>query len=166
MLGYMADEEQPFKRNATYQDVIDAPEHMVAEILDGDLFLSPRPAPRHAFSTTILLATIVPAFSHGFGGRGGWMILVEPELHIGPDVAVPDLAGWAARTHAATAEGSLLSEVTRLGMRGALGVDREDRSQAEDAHLRARGRELSLADRPSEACPRGKTTAGIRMDRP
>jgi Uma2 family endonuclease len=94
MLGHMADEEQPFKRNATYQDVIDAPEHMVAEILDGDLFLSPRPAPRHAFSTTILSATIVPVFHHGLGGRGGWMILFEPELHIGPDVIVPDLAGW------------------------------------------------------------------------
>ena len=28
------------------------------------------------------------------GGPGGWIILDEPELHIGADVLVPDLAGW------------------------------------------------------------------------
>ena len=33
-------------------------------------------------------------FDHGIGGPGGWWILDEPELHLGPDVLVPDLAGW------------------------------------------------------------------------
>jgi Uma2 family endonuclease len=28
------------------------------------------------------------------GGPGGWWILFEPELHLGPDILVPDLAGW------------------------------------------------------------------------
>jgi Uma2 family endonuclease len=28
------------------------------------------------------------------GGPGGWWILDEPESHLGPDVLVPDLAGW------------------------------------------------------------------------
>ncbi len=28
------------------------------------------------------------------GGPGGWWILDEPELHLGDDVLVPDLAGW------------------------------------------------------------------------
>jgi hypothetical protein len=32
------------KRRATYQDLLDAPEHMVAEILGGELRLSNRPA--------------------------------------------------------------------------------------------------------------------------
>jgi Uma2 family endonuclease len=27
-------------------------------------------------------------------GPGGWRILVEPELHLGSDVLVPDLAAW------------------------------------------------------------------------
>lgn len=29
-------------------------------------------------------------------GLGGWVILLEPELHLGtePDIVVPDLAGW------------------------------------------------------------------------
>ena len=34
------------------------------------------------------------AFDRGRGGPGGWVILDEPELHLGPDVLVPDLAGW------------------------------------------------------------------------
>jgi Uma2 family endonuclease len=95
MLGHiMADKQPPPKRPATYQDVIDAPEHMVAEILDGELFLSPRPAPRHAYVTSVLTSVVLPAFSLGQDGPGSWLIFVEPELHIGPDVVVPDLAGW------------------------------------------------------------------------
>lgn len=35
-----------------------------------------------------------PPFHHGDGGPGGWIILDEPELHLGDDVLVPDLAGW------------------------------------------------------------------------
>ena len=35
-------------KRATYEDVLNAPENKVAEILDGELFLSPRPALRHA----------------------------------------------------------------------------------------------------------------------
>lgn len=33
-------------------------------------------------------------FQWGRGGPGGWWILPEPELHLGADVVVPDLAGW------------------------------------------------------------------------
>lgn len=33
-------------------------------------------------------------FDRGRGGPGGWWILDEPELHLGSDVLVPDLAGW------------------------------------------------------------------------
>jgi Uma2 family endonuclease len=30
----------------------------------------------------------------GRGGPGGWVILDEPELKLGNDIVVPDLAGW------------------------------------------------------------------------
>jgi Uma2 family endonuclease len=30
----------------------------------------------------------------GDDAPGGWWILIEPELHFGADVLVPDLAGW------------------------------------------------------------------------
>src|SRR6266498_3603105 len=85
-------ERRALKR-ATYEDVLSAPEHKVAEILDGELFLSPRPAPRHSVAASRLMGALVP-FEDGQGGPGGWWILFEPELHFGDDVVVPDLAGW------------------------------------------------------------------------
>jgi hypothetical protein len=33
-------------------------------------------------------------FHRGSGGPGGSVILDEPELHLGLDLLVPDLAGW------------------------------------------------------------------------
>lgn len=86
------------RRRATYQDVIDAPEHVVAEIIDGELYTSPRPASPHANAATVIGADLNGAFHHpanGHPGRpGGWWILFEPELHFGEDVLVPDVAGW------------------------------------------------------------------------
>lgn len=78
---------------ATYQDVLDAPEHMVAEILDGELVLSPRPAGPHASVTGNLFTEIGSRFRRG-RSPGGWLILIEPEIHLGDHVVVPDLAGW------------------------------------------------------------------------
>ena len=85
------------KRKATYDDVLAAPEHQVAEILDGELFLSPRPASPHARASSILGSELTGLFDRipGDPARpGGWWILFEPELHLGQDVVVPDLAGW------------------------------------------------------------------------
>lgn len=84
----------PERRRATYEDVQRAPEHLVAEIVGGELFLSPRPAIRHANASSALGGELNPAFQRGRGGPGGWWILFEPELHFGDDVLVPDLAGW------------------------------------------------------------------------
>ncbi len=84
----------PAKRLATYQDVLDAPAHMVAEIIDGELSLMPRPAKPHAAAATALGEELGPPFKRGRGGPGGWILLFEPEVHLGPDVLVPDLAGW------------------------------------------------------------------------
>lgn len=86
------------RRRATYEDVLRAPEHLVAEILDGELVTSPRPAGRQALATAVLTAEVVGPHHLGRGGPGGWWILIEPEIHFGPpgrvDVVVPDLAGW------------------------------------------------------------------------
>ena len=81
-------------RPAVYQDVIDAPEHLIAEIVDAELWTSPRPAPRHTRASSLLGAEIVGPYDKGSGGPGGWWILDEPELHLGSEVMVPDLAGW------------------------------------------------------------------------
>jgi Uma2 family endonuclease len=81
-------------RPATYEDLVQAPDHLVAEILDGELYTTPRPAPRHANAGSALLALLRGPFDHGRGGPGGWRILFEPELHLADDVLVPDIAGW------------------------------------------------------------------------
>ena len=79
---------------ATYRDVLDAPPHMVAEIVDGALHLHPRPAIRHTVAGSSLGDELVSPFQKGRGGPGGWWILDEPELHFGENIVVPDLAGW------------------------------------------------------------------------
>ncbi len=84
----------PVRRPATYDDLLAVPDHLVAEILDGELHTSPRPAPRHAVANSGLGADLGGPFDRGRGGPGGWWILDEPELHLGDDVVVPDLAGW------------------------------------------------------------------------
>ena len=82
------------RRRATYRDVLDAPIHKVAEIIDGKLYLSPRPAGPHTSVASALGEFLGPPFRRGRGGPGGWIILDEPELHLGAEIVVPDLAGW------------------------------------------------------------------------
>jgi Uma2 family endonuclease len=82
------------RRPATYQDLLRLPENVVGEIVNGDLVVSPRPAPAHARASSSLTISIGGPFDHGRDGPGGWVILDEPELHLGPHVLVPDLSGW------------------------------------------------------------------------
>ena len=79
---------------ATYQDVLDAPAHRVAEIVGGTLYTNPRPALPHALATSSLGVELGGRFGRGRGGPGGWWIIDEPELHFGDEILVPDLAGW------------------------------------------------------------------------
>lgn len=85
---------QRIKKDASYEDLIAIPEHLVAEILDGNLVTSPRPAPRHSRTGSSLGGELWGPFDRGRNGPGGWWIMDEPELHLGKDVLVPDLAGW------------------------------------------------------------------------
>jgi Uma2 family endonuclease len=87
---------KPARRHATYDDVRAASELVVAELIEGDLYTSPRPAIPHA-RTASALAQDLRSFDQPPGAPdepGGWWILYEPELHVGADVLVPDLAGW------------------------------------------------------------------------
>ncbi|MCA9705351.1 MAG: Uma2 family endonuclease [Myxococcales bacterium] len=84
----------PARRHATYEDVLAAPTHMIAEVIDGELRLQPRPAKPHAAATSALSEELGPPFKRGRGGPGGWILLYEPELHLAANILVPDLAGW------------------------------------------------------------------------
>ena len=81
-------------RDACYDDILALPEHLVGEILLGELHTHPRPAPRHALAYSSLGYLLGGPFHGGIGGPGGWWIIDEPELHLGTDILVPDLAGW------------------------------------------------------------------------
>jgi Uma2 family endonuclease len=85
---------KPLKKGATYDDLRRVPDHYVAEMFDGELYASPRPAVPHARAATVLGTKLGDPFDSGLNGPGGWLILIEPELHFGNDVLVPDLAGW------------------------------------------------------------------------
>jgi Uma2 family endonuclease len=84
----------PALSHATYEDVLLAPEGKVAELIGGELWLSPRPAKPHAAAVTALGEELGPPFKRGRNGPGGWILLFEPEIHLGNDVLVPDLGGW------------------------------------------------------------------------
>jgi Uma2 family endonuclease len=89
---------EPAKRRASYQDVLAAPPHNVAEIINGELVLSPRPGGPHSAAATALGEELGPPFKRGRGGPGGWIILDEPELHLDGHILVPDLGGWRRET--------------------------------------------------------------------
>jgi len=79
---------------ATYEDVQSLPDNVVGELIQGLLVVSPRPAGPHAKAASVLGMDLGSPFQRGRGGPGGWIIIDEPELHLRPDVLVPDLAGW------------------------------------------------------------------------
>src|SRR6266516_2458818 len=81
------------KGKATYDDLLKLPEHVVGEIIDGELIVSPRPRSRHGYAAH-RMSVQLDGMTPGGNGPGGWWILPEPELHLHGDVLVPDLAGW------------------------------------------------------------------------
>lgn len=86
----------PARGQATYEDLRRVPDTKVAELVAGELYVSPRPATPHAFAAAEL-GGVLHATHHGVDaplGPGGWWILPEPELHFDADVVVPDLAAW------------------------------------------------------------------------
>lgn len=82
------------KKQVTYSDLIAAPGDRLAQIIDGELVTSPRPAFGHGKVTSLLGSDLGAPFMRGRGGPGGWWIIYEPELHFDQHVLVPDLAGW------------------------------------------------------------------------
>jgi Uma2 family endonuclease len=82
------------KTGATYEDLVRLPENMIGELINGELYASPRPSGPHARFASVLGMIVGSRYDIGEKEPGGWWILFEPELHLGPDTIVPDLAGW------------------------------------------------------------------------
>lgn len=94
LVCYVSAVTEAARKRATYEDVLAAPRHVVAEIVRGTLHTHPRPAVPHARAQGRLHGELGGPFDLGRGGPGGWILLLEPELHLGEDIVVPDIAGW------------------------------------------------------------------------
>ncbi len=87
---------------ATYADLLAVPDHLTAELIDGVIYAMARPRLRHAASLGTMTADLTLAFGlrkPRSAGPGGWVLLPEPELHLGGEdprdlVLTPDIAGW------------------------------------------------------------------------
>lgn len=79
---------------ATEADLDALPEGVVGEILSGELVVAPRPHLRHVNVASGAGFLVSGPFRYGVNGPGGWWILDEPQVHLGGDIVVPDLAGW------------------------------------------------------------------------
>ena len=87
----------PARKPATYADLVGMPEQTRAEILAGDIVVSPAPLPRHSKVQRAVGRFIGGPFDDddGHGGPGGWWIFVEVDVALGSeDIVRPDIAGW------------------------------------------------------------------------
>ena len=63
--------------------------------MEGEIAVTPRPAPKYANVSSALGVQIGGPFQFGKdGGPGGWWILDEPQIHFPGIDIVPDIAGW------------------------------------------------------------------------
>ncbi len=86
---------EPLRRPAGWQEILDAPEGVKAEVIGGELILSPRPRPAHGRGQAALAVNVSGPFDLGRGGPGGWWILIEPDVLFGDhDIVSPDFVGW------------------------------------------------------------------------
>ena len=90
---------------ATLRELDDLPEDVVAHLVDGELIVHPRPEPPHVEAASELGWMLIGPFRHGVNGPGGWVILDEPKISFGPQLLVPDLAGWRKERFAAIRKG-------------------------------------------------------------
>ena len=110
MVGDLAlaiDPRFPNLRPDVVRGFLTAPETVVAEVIDGELSLTPRPRPRHAIAAVRLSGRRDGKNRGGddVEGPGTSVILIEPELHLGPapNIVVPDIAGWRRERFASDA---------------------------------------------------------------
>jgi Uma2 family endonuclease len=86
---------QAIPRVATLEDLRHVPDDRVGHLVDGVIYNHARPRAAHSEVAGALYRELANAY-HDMrrGGPGGWIFLVEPELVIGRDILVPDIAGW------------------------------------------------------------------------
>ena len=82
-------------RPATYADLEALPEGVKGEIIDGALYVQPRPRAAHARAEATIISDLQGPYDRGRGGPGGWWILPKPGIELpGSPEFSPDIAGW------------------------------------------------------------------------
>jgi Uma2 family endonuclease len=98
------------RKMVTYEDLYSIPENTTGQIIDGELIVNPRPSRKHVHTASALGGEVMPPYHFGrSGGPGGWVILDEPEIKLGQNIVVPDLAGWKRERFPATEETNWIS---------------------------------------------------------
>ena len=88
------------RKLATYEDLLALPEDVRAEVIGGQIVVTPSPLPEHGWIQLSVGRTIggpfdVGGFGGGRTGPGGWWILAEVDVRLSPhDIVRPDVAGW------------------------------------------------------------------------
>ncbi len=82
--------------NTLYDQLMQLPETLVGEIIDGRLYTQHLSTGPQAAAISSLAIQIGPPYHLGRDGPGDWWLLQKPELHFVRDtqVLVPDIAGW------------------------------------------------------------------------
>lgn len=87
--------KEPHTKSATYADIEAAPEHLVAEIIDGELMTRRHGHIAHAMVRTTLGYALREITHRRATPDAPWHISTLPEVHLGSDVVVPELAAWS-----------------------------------------------------------------------
>jgi Uma2 family endonuclease len=98
-MRYAFDMFSPLRRDlgrpATLADLEALPPHLKGEIIDGELYVQPRPRAAHANVEGGIVEDLRGPYHRGLGGPGGWWILPEPGIEApGSPEFSPDVAGW------------------------------------------------------------------------
>lgn len=108
-MARVADQRVEAKSFDQLWDELDrVPRGYVAEIVDGEVVVLPRPNPPHVRASSDLGTLLGGWFRFGIGGPGGWVILDEPRIRFGHEIRVPDLAAWRVERFAADDTGPFL----------------------------------------------------------
>ena len=142
-------------RRATYQDVLDAPAHQIAQIIDGTLHTHSRPAVPHTRASSVLGRKIGAPYDDDATGPDGWWVLDGPELHLGEDILVPDLAGWRRERMPELPDAAYVTVAPDWVCEVLSGIDAPCRPPGEAPDLRARRRGPPLAHRSNRPDARG-----------
>lgn len=82
------------KKPATYADIEAAPPHLVAEIIDGKLVTRSHGWTAPAMARTALSVTLGRLSQRRSNPDARWQVLPLPELHLGDEVLIPEIAAW------------------------------------------------------------------------